>query len=308
MTTKRYFDYPLFMKSFFNERVQKISVHAGLTCPNRDGTKGTGGCTFCNNESFSPKYCQSEKSITQQIEEGIEFFGKKHQAQKYIAYFQSYTNTYGDFNRIKEKYEEALKYPNMIGLAIGTRPDCISEEILDYLSELNKKYFILVEYGIESTNNDTLRSINRGHTYEDSIAAILGTHKKGILVAGHIIMGLPNENRDLILVHAKRIAKLPLSLLKLHQLQVIKGTQLAKQYAQDNSIIQLLSLDEYIDLCIDFMELLPPTMAIERFVSQTPAEFKIAPNWGVKNHEFTAKIDKRLKERDTFQGKLYIAE
>ena len=205
-------------------------------------------------------------------------------------------------------YEEALKYPNMIGLAIGTRPDCISEEILDYLSELNKKYFILVEYGIESTNNDTLRSINRGHTYEDSIAAILGTHKKGILVAGHIIMGLPNENRDLILGHAKKIAKLPLSLLKLHQLQVIKGTQLAKQYAQDNSIIQLLSLDEYIDLCIDFMELLPPTMAIERFVSQTPAEFKIAPNWGVKNHEFTAKIDKRLKERDTFQGKLYIAE
>ena len=198
MTTKRYFDYPLFMKSFFNERVQKISVHAGLTCPNRDGTKGTGGCTFCNNESFSPKYCQSEKSITQQIEEGIEFFGKKHQAQKYIAYFQSYTNTYGDFNRIKEMYEEALKYPNMIGLAIGTRPDCISEEILDYLSELNKKYFILVEYGIESTNNDTLRSINRGHTYEDSIAAILGTHKKGILVAGHIIMGY------LLLIDASR--------------------------------------------------------------------------------------------------------
>ncbi|MBP6230356.1 MAG: TIGR01212 family radical SAM protein [Paludibacteraceae bacterium] len=300
---KRYLDYPHFMHSFFSERIQKISIHAGFTCPNRDGSKGRGGCTFCNNESFSPAYCNDQKSITAQLEEGIDFFGKKHAAQHYIAYFQSYTNSYDTIETIRLKYEEALQFPSVIGIAIGTRPDCVSEEFLSYLQEIQKKHFVLVEYGIESTNNTTLLAVNRGHTYEESVDAICRTHEKGIMIAAHLILGLPGENRESILQHAKLLAKLPISIIKLHQLQIIKRTTLAKQYEQNNKLVQFYTMEEYIDLCIDFIEFIPPHICIERFVSQTPATMRIAPHWGAKNHEFVDKIDKRLIERDTYQGK-----
>jgi uncharacterized protein len=303
-SNKRYLDYPHFMLGYFGKRIQKISINAGFTCPNRDGSKGVGGCTFCNNESFSPAYCESKKSITQQIEEGILFFGKKHAEQDYIAYFQSYTNSYGSIDTIKQKYTEALSHPSISGIVIGTRPDCVSDELLDYLHEIQKNNFVLVEYGVESTNNDTLALINRGHTYEESVDAILRTHAKGILVAAHIILGLPSENRETILNHARKLGTLPLAIIKLHQLQIIKNTSLAKQYIENPSFIPLYSLLEYIDLCIDFIEHIPPHICLERFVSQTPIEFRIAPNWGIKNHEFIAKLDKRMQERDTYQGRL----
>ena len=302
--TKRYLDYSQYMLAFFPERIQKISIHAGFTCPNRDGSKGYGGCTFCNNESFSPAYCSSHTSISQQIEEGISFFGKKHAHQKYLAYFQSYTNSYGSMEVIKQKYSEAIHHPAISGIVIGTRPDCMSDELLDYLHEIQKNTFVLVEYGVESTNNNTLELINRGLTYEESVDAIMRTYAKGIPVAAHIILGLPSENRETILNHAKQLATLPLAIIKLHQLQIIKNTPLAKQYTDNPSFIPLYSLQEYIDLCIDFMEHIPSHICLERFVSQTPTEYRIAPNWGIKNHEFIAKLDKRLQERNTFQGRL----
>ncbi len=305
---KRYLDYPHFMKTFFDERIQKISIHAGFSCPNRDGTKGYGGCTFCNNESFSPAYCSNEKSISKQIQEGIHFFGHKHHFEKFIAYFQSYTNTYGNINSLINLYEEALAYPNVVGLAIGTRPDCISNELLKYLAELKKRYFILVEYGVESTNDETLNLVNRQHKYINSEEAIIRTAENGILVAAHIIIGLPSETNEMIIEHAKRLAILPVSIIKLHQLQIIKNTTLAKQYEQKEININLYSLEEYIDVCIDFMEWIPPHICMERFVSQTPKEYRIAPNWGIKNHEFIYKLDKRMLERNTYQGRLFLQQ
>ena len=281
----------------FPFKVQKISVNAGFTCPNRDGSKGIGGCTYCNNQTFSPQYTGQQKSIKQQLEEGINFFSRKYPEMKYIAYFQSYTNTYGDVKDLIGKYITALNHPEVVGLIVATRPDCISDELLDELVKLNKNYFLLIEYGIESTNNNTLAYINRGHTYEDAIDAITRTYQSGILCGAHLILGLPGESKEMILSHADRLSKLPLTTLKLHQLQLIQYTKMALQYEKEPERFRLFSADEYIDLCIEFMERLSPEIIIERFISQSPKDLLIAPDWGLKNHEFTAKLNKRIQER-----------
>jgi len=301
----RYLNYNQVLKTEFTERVQKISINAGFTCPNRDGSKGNGGCTYCNNQTFSPEYCQSSKTVSDQVEEGIAFFQHKYKAQLYLAYFQSYTNTYDSLENLKAIYEEALSYPNVVGLVVGTRPDCMNDELLDYFAGLAKKYYVMIEYGIESTNDETLKFINRGHDYACSEKAILDTASRGIRVGAHIILGLPNEDRDTILSHADRLSQLPITTLKIHQLQLVKGTKMAIQYAEHPEWFKLYSADEYIDLAIDFLERLNPQIAIERFVSQSPKELLIAPEWGLKNFEFTAKIEKRLKERNALQGRLF---
>ena len=287
------------------ERVQKIIVNAGFTCPNRDGSKGIGGCTYCNNQTFSPQYCHSQKSVREQIEEGIEFFRYKYNGQKYLVYFQSYTNTYGKTDELIRLYEESLSYSNVCGLVIGTRPDCVSDDLLKYFAELAKTKYVMIEYGVESTCNDTLRFINRGHSYEEATAMIIRTAANGIYTGAHLILGLPTESREVILGHADNLSKLPITALKLHQLQLVKGTKMASQYAENPAIFHLYSADEYIDLVIDFLERLNPAIAIERFVSQSPKELLIAPDWGVKNFEFIDKIKKRLMERDTYQGRLF---
>ena len=300
---KRYLNYNQVLKSEFSERIQKISINAGFTCPNRDGSKGTGGCTYCNNQTFSPEYCQSSKSVGQQIEEGIAFFHHKYQSQLYLAYFQSYTNTYDSTDKLKAIYEEALSYPNVVGIVVGTRPDCVNDELLDYFAGLSTQYYVMIEYGIESTNDETLAFINRGHDYACAENAIRETAKKGIRTGAHIILGLPNETSKTILSHADRLSELPLNCLKIHQLQLVRGTKMAHQYMEHPEWFHLYSAEEYIDLAIDFMERLNPEIAIERFVSQSPKELLIAPTWGLKNFEFTDKIEKRLKERDSWQGK-----
>jgi len=294
-------------KSFYgeHERIQKIIVNAGFTCPNRDGSKGIGGCTYCNNQTFSPQYCHTPKSVRKQIEEGIEFFRYKYNGQKYLVYFQSYTNTYEKTEELIRLYEEALSYPMVCGLVIGTRPDCVSDDLLAYFAALAKTKYVMIEYGVESTCNDTLRFINRGHSYEETENTIIRTAENGIYTGAHLILGLPKESRETILGHADKISKLPIIALKLHQLQLVKGTKMASQYAENPAIFQLYSVDEYIELAIDFLERLNPAIAIERFVSQSPKELLIAPNWGVKNFEFIDKINKRLAERDTFQGRLW---
>lgn len=301
----RYNEYGTWLKNQLGCKVQKISLNAGFTCPNRDGTVGVGGCTYCNNQTFNPAYCKTEKSIIQQLEEGKQFFSKKYPEMKYLAYFQAYTNTYASVSEIKQKYEEALKVKDVIGLVIGTRPDCMPDELLDYLEELNRRVFLVVEYGIESVYDKTLVRINRGHTHSSTVDAINRTTSRGIKTGGHIILGLPGESRQEILEEAEILSTLPLTTLKLHQLQLIKGTRMADEYDECPSDFHLFNVDEYIDLVIDFVERLNPAIVLERFVSQSPASLLAIPGWGLKNYEFVDKVRKRMNERNSMQGRLY---
>jgi radical SAM protein (TIGR01212 family) len=287
-----------FLQTIFPFKVQKISINAGFTCPNRDGSKGWGGCTYCNNQTFSPQYAMNEKSVGQQLEEGIRFFSRKYPQMKYIAYFQAYTNTYDTVENLLNKYEEALSYPGVVGLIIATRPDCMPDELLDALKKIARNHFLLIEYGIESTCNETLQRINRGHTYEEAVDAIHRTAAQKIYTGVHLILGLPGESREMILSHADKISSLPLTTVKLHQLQLIRNTQMAQQVKEHPEVFHLYTVDEYIDLCIDFMYRLNPDFIIDRFISQSPENLLIAPSWGLKNYEFTAKLMKRLKERE----------
>lgn len=300
-----YNDFSTFLRNHFECKVQKISLNAGFTCPNRDGVKGKGGCTYCNNQTFNPEYCKTEKSVKEQLEEGKLFFARKYPDMKYLAYFQAYTNTYSELEELKQKYEEALSVDGVVGLVIGTRPDCMPNELLDYLQQLNEKAFLLVEYGIESTNDATLKRINRGHTYAETVDAVQRTASRGILTGGHVILGLPGETHDDIVNQAERLSQLPLTTLKLHQLQLIRGTRMAHEFEEHPEEFHLYEVDEYIDLVIDYVERLRPEIVLERFVSQSPKELLIAPDWGLKNYEFTERVKKRMRERGAYQGKLY---
>ena len=301
----RYNDLSAYLSAHFPHKVQKISLNAGFTCPNRDGTVGYGGCTYCNNQTFNPAYCKTEKTVTEQLEEGKQFFARKYPDMKFLAYFQAYTNTYAELEDLKRKYEEALSVPDVVGLVIGTRPDCMPDALLDYLEELNKRTFLIVEYGVESTDNVTLQRINRGHTFEVAEEAIRKTAARGIRVGAHIILGLPGEEREALVKQAGLLSSLPLTTLKLHQLQLIKGTRMAAEHEKKPEDFHLYTADEYIDLVIDYVEHLRPDIVLERFISQSPRELLIAPDWGLKNHEFTDKVKKRMRERDAWQGKKY---
>lgn len=301
----RYNDFAGFLAGELPFKVQKISVNAGFTCPNRDGTKGFGGCTYCNNQTFNPAYCRDDRSVTMQLEEGKRFFARKYPQMKYLAYFQAYTNTYGELELLKRMYEEALAVEGVVGLVIGTRPDCMPDSLLDYLEEVNRRTFLLVEYGIESADDRTLERINRGHSFACTEDAVRRTAARGIRTGGHVILGLPGESREDLIKQAERLSELPLTTLKMHQLQLIRGTRMAHEYALHPEEFHLFSADEYIDLVIDYVEHLRPDLILERFVSQSPRELLIAPDWGLKNHEFTDRVKKRMKERDAWQGKAY---
>ncbi|WP_099294106.1 MULTISPECIES: TIGR01212 family radical SAM protein [unclassified Butyricimonas] len=300
---KRYNDYPTYFRTLFGERVQKLSIDGGFTCPNRDGSKGIGGCSFCNNDSFNPDYCRAVEGITRQIEEGIRFFGHKYNKQKYLAYFQAYSNTYAPLEVLKQRYEEALAHPMIAGLVIGTRPDTVNDEVLDYLELLAREYYVCVEYGVESVNDEVLQRVNRGHGFAASERAIRGTAGRGIAIGAHLIFGLPGESRESMLEGAIRLCELPIQVLKLHQLQIVKDTRMAEEYAENPSAFQLYTQEEYLDFVVEVIERIRPDVYLERFVNQSPPEYLIAPKWGIKNFEFTAKLDKRLRELDTWQGK-----
>lgn len=301
-----YNEFPAFLKRYFPYKVQKISLNAGFTCPNRDGTKGQGGCTYCNNQTFNPEYCRTEKTIAVQLEEGKRFFAHKYPEMKYLAYFQAYTNTYAELESLKRKYEEALCVDDIVGLVIGTRPDCMPDELLRYLESLNRHTFLLVEYGIETTCDETLKRINRGHTYAATVEAVQRTAACGILTGGHVILGLPGEAHDDIVAQAGILSELPLTTLKMHQLQLIRGTRMAHEYELNPTDFHLFDdVNEYIDLVIDYLEHLRPDIVLERFVSQSPRELLIAPDWGLKNYEITTRVQKRMKERGAYQGKKY---
>jgi len=302
---KRYNDYPTFIRSRFGKRVQKLSINAGFTCPNRDGSKDTKGCSYCNNNTFRPGYCEPEKSVTQQIDEGVQFFSGKHPDIGYMAYFQSFSNTYASVDLLDKVYSEALSHPKIEGLVIGTRPDCVNDEILDLIEKKSRNVFTTIEYGIESTLDKTLARINRHHTFDEAVEAVQKTKARNIHTGGHLILGLPGESREEMLSHARRLSDLRIDTLKLHQLQIVKNTTFAKEFRKEPDAFQLFSLEQYIDFIVEFLELLSPDITVERFVNQSPADMLIAPKWGLKNFELVVKIEKRLKERDTWQGRLF---
>jgi len=291
----KYIEFGPWLQEQLGTKVQKISVNAGFTCPNRDGTIGYGGCTFCNNQTFNPAYCQPSKNITQQLEEGKRFFARKYPNMKYLAYFQAYTNTYGQLEHLKELYEEALRVTDVVGLVIGTRPDCMPPSLLEYLTDLNKRTFLIIEYGIESANEETLQRINRGHSFALSAEIIRKTAACGIRVGGHVIIGFPWETRKELMRQADEIGRLPLTTLKLHQLQIIKGTALAEEYNLNPWPVP--TAEEYIDLVLEYISHLPSTLVLERFVSQSPPEYVIAPQWGLKNYEFTNLVKQKMKKK-----------
>lgn len=301
-----YNDFGVFLQSHFPFKVQKITLDGGFSCPNRDGSKGRGGCTYCNNRTFNPAYCHRDKSVAEQMREGISFFSRKYPHMRYLAYFQAYTNTYASLEVLQQRYEEALAVDGCVGIVIGTRPDCMPDKLLDYLEELSRRTFLLVEYGIESCDDATLLRINRGHDYATAVDAVQRTAARGIYVGAHIILGLPGEERRDIMRQATELSKLPLTTLKMHQLQLIRGTRMAEEYAAFSGDFHLFALDDYIETVVDYVERLRPGLVLERFASQSPKELLIAPDWGLKNHELVDKVKKRMRERDTWQGRLYV--
>lgn len=301
MNKPLYNDYGSWLRRQFPFRVQKISIDAGFSCPNRDGKVSHGGCTFCDNRTFNPSYCKPEKTIAEQISEGKEFFARKYPDMKYLAYFQAFSNTYAPLDTLRRRYEEALSQDGVVGLIIGTRPDCVDAPLLKYLEDLNRQCFLTVEYGIESVSDTTLLRINRGHDFECSRRAVTATHERGILTCGHIILGLPGENAEDNIRQAATVSALPLDILKLHQLQIIRGTQLAEEYARQP--FKLYTADEYIDLVTAYIEHIREDIVLERFVSQSPADLLIAPKWGLKNHEFTNLLVNHMRAVGAYQGK-----
>lgn len=305
---RRFNAYSNYFKSVFGDRVQKVAINAGFTCPNRDGSVSVGGCSYCNNSAFNPSYCLPEKSVAQQINEGIEFHrGRYKNVSKYLAYFQAYSNTYAPLDRLKEIYDQAMQVPEIVGIVIGTRPDCIDDEKLSYFKELSKEKYLTIEYGVESVYNKSLKAINRGHTYEKSVEAIEKTSSMGIRTGAHFIFGLPTESREEMLESVDIISKLPLNNIKFHQLQIIKDTNFAKKYIENPKSFNLFKLEEYIEFFIKFLERLNPNFVVERFFGESPPRFFLGKPWGLRNDQLLNLVEKRLEELDTWQGKEYNA-
>lgn len=297
MATDLYTDFSRFLTRYFPVKVQKLTVNAGFTCPNRDGRVGWGGCTYCNNQTFHPNYSADPRSVTQQLEDGKRFFARKYPEMDYLAYFQAFTNTYGRLDRLREVYEEALRVESVRGLVIGTRPDCVPDALLDYLAEVHRRKFVLLEYGVESTLDSTLQRIRRGHDFACAADAIRRTADRGIPVGVHLILGLPGESREQMLHHAEVLSTLPVDTLKLHQLQIVRGTAMAREYAEHPEHFHLFDVDEYALLVVDFLRRLRPDIAVERFTSQSPRDLLIAPDWGIRNYEFVEKVKRILRSR-----------
>lgn len=305
--SRRFNAYSDHLRARYGLRLQKLSVNAGFSCPNRDGTKGQGGCVFCNNEAFNPSYCQRPLSITEQLEEGKKFHAWRYRhSPKYLAYFQAYSNTYAPLPVLKKRYEEALSVPDVVGLAIGTRPDCVNEEILDYLASLSKDRHIHLEIGIESCYGKSLNWMNRGHDFATAQKAFEMAAQRGLFTGTHLILGLPSQSRQEDLKQAGILSKMPVGTLKLHQLQIIKNTALEKEYAENPQAFSFFSLDSYVDFVVDFLERLSPRIMMERFAGEAPARFQAGPTFGnLRSDRVLQLIEKRLEERGTWQGRLF---
>ncbi len=303
---RRYNAYNDWVKREHGGRLQKISIDAGFTCPNRDGNLGVGGCSFCNNDGFTPSDLREQRDILDQIETGLAFMRRRYpDTTAFLAYFQSYSNTYGELEHLRTLYESALAHPDITGLVIGTRPDCLPEETLDYLAELSQRVPVELEIGIESCNDEVLRECLRGHDFACTRDAIRRAAQRGLFITGHLLLGLPRETPESLIEGAKSLAGLPIDALKFHQLQVIRGTRLANQYRANPASVPLMSPDTYLDAVIDVLEHLPPQIKIQRLGSEVPPEQRVSPDWGIRLARFPAMLDARLQERETWQGRLF---
>lgn len=308
--SRRFNSYSAYFKRLFGGRVQKISINAGFTCPNRDGNISTGGCSFCNNDAFNPSYCKPTKTIREQIEEGIVFHQKRYRrAESYLAYFQAFSNTYKSLDELRSLYYEAIGTQGIKGIVIGTRPDLINDDILTMLTEIQKTHYVMLEYGVESVYDDTLRHVNRGHDFATAENAIRQTASHGIPCGAHLIFGLPGETIPMMLDTASIISRLPLDTVKFHQLQIFKDTPIAQEYEQNPDAFHIFNLDEYIDFVIDFAERMSPGIVIERFAGEVPPRYLVTEPWlNLRYDEVLCRIEKRMEERDTWQGKLFNAQ
>lgn len=297
------------IKKEFGSRIQKVTIDAGFTCPNRDGTKSTGGCTFCNNDAFNPSYCIPEKPVIQQIEEGIRFHEKRYRsAGQFLAYFQAYSNTYKPVEELRKLYYDALNHNKVTGLIIGTRPDCVNNDIFDLLQEISQKYYVVIEYGIESVYNSTLERINRGHSFEETKAAVLESRKRGIRCGGHIIFGLPGETKEMMLQSAVTLSALPLESIKFHQLQIVKGTKIGEDYLLFPGKYKQFELEEYIEFMCEYLSLLSPNIVVERLAGETQPGLNLGKTWGIRYDQVLQKIEKRMEQMDIWQGKNFNPE
>ncbi len=316
---RRFNSYSRYFRELMGARVQKVAINAGFTCPNRDGTVGVGGCTFCNNEAFTPSYCMGGHSVTRQIDEGIEFHSRRYRkAEKYLAYFQSFSNTHAPLDALRAIYDEALAHPLIAGIVVGTRPDCVDVEKLDYFAGLARDRYVAIEYGIESTYDETLRAVNRGHDFACARRAVEMTAERGralthasgcgLHTGGHFILGFSGETDDLLMAQVEAINSLPLTTVKFHQLQIFRGTAMADDYGRDPEKFSFKSMDEYIDFFIEILRRLRPSLVVERFAGEAPPRHRVGRDWGlVRNEELAARLDRRLGELDVRQGDLYTA-
>ena len=304
---RRFNSYAAYFRRVFGHRMQKVTINAGFSCPNRDGKISTGGCTFCDNAAFTPSYCDSTKSITQQIDEGIEFHRKRYRtAQQYLAYFQSFSNTYAPMERLRECYDEALAHPDIAGIVVGTRPDCVDEQKLDYFAELSRKKYVTIEYGVESCYDETLCRINRGHDFATAERAIQMTAERGIHCGAHFILGLPGESDEMLIEQVERINALPLTTVKFHQLQLFRGTALAREWDEHPERFRFWTIEEYLDLFVEILRRLRPDIVVERFAGEAPPRYHHIEGWGlVRNEQLLAMLDKRLEQRGVHQGDIF---
>ena len=303
---RRYHVYNDWVKIEHGGRLQKVSIDAGFTCPNRDGALGVGGCSFCNNEGFSPSYLRDERDITRQIDTGIDFMRRRYpKTLSFLAYFQSYSNTYDDLPKLKALYDVALAHPQIAGIVIGTRPDCLPDATLDYLAELAQQTIVELEIGIESCSDAVLRECLRGHDFACTQDAIRRAAARGLFVTGHLLLGLPLETSASLIAGAKALAELPLDALKFHQLQIVRHTRLANQYRAAPGSLPLLEPAAYLDAVIDVLEYLPPQVKIQRLGSEVPPNVLVSPDWGMRLHKFPALFEARLAQRETWQGRLF---
>lgn len=303
-----YNSYAAYFRRLFGSRVQKVAVNAGFTCPNRDGKISTGGCTFCNNSAFTPSYCQPTKSVSEQIAEGIEFHRRRYRtASRYLAYFQSFSNTYAPIEQLKSLYDEALSNPLVAGIVVGTRPDCVDEEKLDYFATLAENHYVALEYGIESCNDAVLAAVNRGHDFATAERAVRMTAERGIHCGAHFILGLPGQSDEELIAQTDKINSLPLTTVKFHQLQVFRETTMAEQYDADPERFRFWSVEEYIELFSEILARLRPDIVVERFASEAPPRYHYGRNWGlVRNETLWMMLEKRLLEKSVYQGKNFV--
>jgi len=308
-TERRFNSYSDYFRREFGSRVQKISIDAGFTCPNRDGTCGKGGCTFCDNSAFTPSYNGPQLTVEEQIEKGKAFHRKRYRkADRFLAYFQSYSNTYAPLEKLRELYGRALAHPGIAGIVVGTRPDCVDGEKLDYFAELSKRCYLVLEYGIESIFDRTLQRVNRGHDVALSEWAVLETAQRGIRVGGHMIIGLPGEDRSDVLHSARVLSQWPLNNIKFHQLQVIRGTAMAAEYRKHPEDFAEYSLEDYLGLMVSVTEILNPQFVVERIAGEVTPGMAVRPGWGLRYDRVLNRYEELLENRNTWQGKHYRAK